>query len=82
MGFDDGGDEDLEEEGDNGVAGVSCGKGEWDSVYEIRWSLDLGNIGGRDDCGGELSEVWLKKGNAFSWKITSRQVKNCWVVRS
>ena len=66
MGFDDYGDADLVEEGDNGVAGVSSGKGEGYSVCGIRLSLDSGNIGGRDDCGGELSEVWLKKENVFS----------------
>ena len=66
VGFDDSGDEDLEEEGDNGVTGVSGGKGEEDSVCGIRLSLDSGNMGGRDDYGGELSEVWLKKGNVFS----------------
>jgi hypothetical protein len=66
VGFDDCGDEDLEEEGDNGVTEVSGGKGEEDSVCGIRLSLDSGNMGGRDDCGGELSEVWLKKGNVFS----------------
>jgi hypothetical protein len=58
VGFDDGGDEDLEEEGDNGVIGVSGRKGEEDSVCGIRLPLDSGNMGGRDDCGGELSEVW------------------------
>jgi hypothetical protein len=56
VGFDDCGDADLEEEGDNGVAGVSSGKGEGYSVCGIRLSLDSGNMGGRDDCGGELSE--------------------------
>jgi hypothetical protein len=48
------------------VTGVSGGKGEEDSVCGIRLSLDSGNMGGRDDCRGELSEVWLKKGNVFS----------------
>ena len=66
MGFDDYGDADLVEEGDNGVAGVSSGKGEGYSVCGIRLSLDSGNMGGKDDCGGELSEVWLKKENVFS----------------
>jgi len=66
VGFDDYGDADLVEEGDNGVAGVSSGKGEGYSVCGIRLSLDSGNMGGRDDCGGELSEVWLKKENVFS----------------
>jgi len=53
VGFDDGGDEDLEEEGDHGVAGVSGDKGEGDSVCGIRLSLDSRNMGGKDDCGGE-----------------------------
>jgi len=66
VGCDDDGDEDLEEEGDNKVAGVSGGKGEEDSVCGIRLSLDSGNMGGIDDCRGELSEVLLKKGNVFS----------------
>ena len=66
MGFDDGGNGDFEEEGDNGVAGVSGGKGEEGSVCGSRLLLDSGNIGGRDDCGGGFSEVWLKKGNVFS----------------
>ena len=34
------------------MEGVSGDKGEGDSVCGIRLSLDSGNMGGRDDCGG------------------------------
>ena len=42
----------IQRKGDNGVEGVSGDKGEGDSVCGIRLSLDSGNMGGRDDCGG------------------------------
>ena len=91
MGFDNGGNGDFEVEGDNGVAGVSGGKGEEGNVCGSGLLLNSGNMGGRDDCGGGFSEVWLKKRKCVfmknnistSKKLLSGEIINaiCFLIR-
>lgn len=78
--FDNDGDKSWEE-GDKGEIDVSGDEWEVEDGIGIGISLKPGDTVGREVEVEELDGVGVEKGNVFSWKTTSRLVKNCRVVR-
>jgi hypothetical protein len=79
--FDDDGDKSWKE-GDERELGILGDEWEVDDGIGIGITFKSKDIVSREVEGEKLDGVRVEKGNVFSWKITSRLVKNCQVVRS